>query len=60
MAQAKVLSERELKGALAVIATRRHSDRDRLALIMTWLNLVVADYSLKLEIVQKYTSSFCP
>ena len=35
MAQAKVLSEAELKRALAVVAGRRHADRDRLALLLT-------------------------
>lgn len=44
MAQAKVLSEKELKRALAVIATRRHADRDRLALLLThWAGMRVCE-----------------
>ena len=37
MPQAKVLSEKEFKRALAVIADRRHAARDRLALLLTHL-----------------------
>ncbi len=44
MAQAKVLTERELKRALAVAATRRHADRDRLALLLThWAGMRVCE-----------------
>ena len=37
MAQAKVITEQELKRALAIIAGRRHADRDRLALLLSHL-----------------------
>ncbi len=44
MAQAKVLTEKELKRALAVIVTRRHADRDRLALLLThWAGMRVCE-----------------
>lgn len=44
MSQAKVLTEKELKRALAVIATRRHADRDRLALLLThWAGMRVCE-----------------
>mgnify|MGYP003329332541 FL=1 len=44
MAQAKVLSEQEFKRALAVIAKRRHADRDRLALLLThWAGMRVCE-----------------
>ena len=44
MAQAKVLTERELKRVLAVIATRRHATRDRLALLLThWAGMRVCE-----------------
>ena len=44
MAQAKVLTEKELKRALAVSATRRHADRDRLALLLThWAGMRVCE-----------------
>ena len=44
MAQAKVLSEAELKRALAVVAGRRHADRDRLALLLThWAGMRVCE-----------------
>jgi integrase/recombinase XerD len=44
MAQAKVLTERELKRALAVTATRRHAERDRLALLLThWAGMRVCE-----------------
>ena len=35
MTQAKVLTEQEFKRALAVIAKRRHAERDQLALPIT-------------------------
>ena len=35
MAQAKVLTEQEFKRTLAVVAKRRHVERDRLALLLT-------------------------
>ena len=35
MPQAKIVSEQELKRAMAVIAGRRFAERDRLALLMT-------------------------
>ncbi len=35
MPQAKIVSEQELKRAMAVIAARRFAERDRLALLMT-------------------------
>jgi integrase/recombinase XerD len=44
MAQAKVLTERELKRALAVVVARRHADRDRLALLLThWAGMRVCE-----------------
>ena len=44
MAQAKVLTERELKRALVVAATCRHADRDRLALLLThWAGMRVCE-----------------
>ena len=44
MAQAKVLSEQEFKRALAVIAKRRHAERDRLALLLThWAGMRVCE-----------------
>ena len=44
MSQAKVLTERELKRALAVITSRRHADRDRLALLLThWAGMRVCE-----------------
>ena len=44
MAQAKVLTEKELKRALALIAMRRHADRDRLALLLThWAGMRVCE-----------------
>ena len=44
MAQAKVLSEQEFKRALAIIAKRRHAERDRLALLLThWAGMRVCE-----------------
>ena len=44
MAQAKILTEAELKRALAVIAQRRHAQRDRLALLLThWAGMRVCE-----------------
>jgi integrase/recombinase XerD len=44
MAQAKVLTEKEFKRALTVVATRRHSERDRLALLLThWAGMRVCE-----------------
>ena len=44
MAEAKVLTEAELKRALAVVARRRHADRDRLALLLTqWAGMRVCE-----------------
>jgi len=44
MAQAKVVSDQELKRALAMIATRRHAERDRLALLLThWAGMRVCE-----------------
>ena len=44
MAQAKVLTEQELKRALSIIASRRHADRDRLALLLThWAGMRVCE-----------------
>ena len=44
MAQAKVLSEAELKRVLAIVAGRRHADRDRLALLLThWAGMRVCE-----------------
>lgn len=44
MAQAKVLTEKEFKRVLAIIAARRHSDRDRLALLLThWAGMRVCE-----------------
>ena len=35
MAQAKIVTEQELKRALSILRDRRHADRDRLALLLT-------------------------
>ena len=44
MAQAKVITEQELKRALAIIAGRRHADRDRLALLLShWAGMRVCE-----------------
>lgn len=44
MPQAKVLSEQEFKRALAVVPTRRHAARDRLALLLThWAGMRVCE-----------------
>ena len=44
MAQAKVLTEAELKRALAVVMSRRHAQRDRLALLLThWAGMRVCE-----------------
>jgi integrase/recombinase XerD len=44
MVQAKVLSEQEFKRALAVVAKRRHAERDRLALLLThWAGMRVCE-----------------
>jgi len=44
MAQAKVLTEQEFKRALAVVAKRRHAERDRLALLLThWAGMRVCE-----------------
>ena len=44
MAQAKILTDAELKRALAVIAQRRHAQRDRLALLLThWAGMRVCE-----------------
>jgi len=44
MPQAKVLSEQEFKRALAVVSKRRHTERDRLALLLThWAGMGVCD-----------------
>jgi integrase/recombinase XerD len=44
MAQAKVVTEQELKRALAMIGTRRHAARDRLALLLThWAGMRVCE-----------------
>ena len=37
MVQAKVITEQELKRAVAIIAGRGHADRDRLALLLSHL-----------------------
>jgi len=42
MAQAKVVSEQELKRALGVISGHRHAQRDRMALLLThWAGMRV-------------------
>ena len=44
MAQAKVITEQELKRAVAIIAGRRHADRDRLALLLShWAGMRVCE-----------------
>ena len=44
MPQAKVLTERELKRALAVVAAHRYPNRDRLALLLThWAGMRVCE-----------------
>ena len=44
MAQAKVLTEQELKRALAIIAGRRHAARDRLAMLLShWAGMRVCE-----------------
>jgi integrase/recombinase XerD len=44
MAQAKVLTEQEFKRAMAVVAKRRHAERDRLALLLThWAGMRVCE-----------------
>jgi len=44
MAQAKIITEAEFKRALAVVATRRHAARDRLALLLThWAGMRVCE-----------------
>ena len=44
MPQAKIVSEQELKRALAVVAARRFAERDRLALLMThWAGMRVCE-----------------
>ena len=44
MAQAKILSEQEFKRTLAVIAKRRHADRDRIAFLLThWAGMRVCE-----------------
>ena len=50
MPQAKVLSEQELKRALAVVAARRHAARDRLALLLThWAGMRVCEVAALLR-----------
>ena len=44
MAQAKVVSEQELKRALGVISGHRHAQRDRMALLLThWAGMRVCE-----------------
>ena len=44
MAQAKVITEQELKRALAMVAGRKHAARDRLALLLThWAGMRVCE-----------------
>lgn len=44
MAQAKVISEQELKRALVMVAARKHAARDRLALLLThWAGMRVCE-----------------
>lgn len=44
MPQAKVLTEKELKRALSVVAGHKHADRDRLALLLThWAGMRVCE-----------------
>jgi integrase/recombinase XerD len=44
MPQAKIVSEQELKRALAVVAARRFAERDRLALLLThWAGMRVCE-----------------
>ena len=59
MAQAKILTEAELKRALAVIAQRRHAQRDRLALLLThWAGMRVCEVAaLTLEKVVDSTGN---
>ena len=42
MAQAKIVTEQEMKRALSILRDRRHADRDRLALLLThWAGMRV-------------------
>jgi integrase/recombinase XerD len=44
MAQAKVITEQELKRALGIVAGRKHAARDRLALLLThWAGMRVCE-----------------
>ena len=44
MAQAKIVTEQELKRALSILRDRRHADRDRLALLLThWAGMRVCE-----------------
>jgi integrase/recombinase XerD len=44
MAQAKVITEQELKRALGMVAGRKHAARDRLALLLThWAGMRVCE-----------------
>ena len=46
MAQAKVISEQELKRALGMVTGRKHAARDRLALLLThWAGMRVCEVS---------------
>jgi integrase/recombinase XerD len=44
MAQAKIVTEQELKRALSILRDRRHADRDKLALLLThWAGMRVCE-----------------
>ena len=44
MAQAKVITEQELKRALGIVAGRKHAARDKLALLLThWAGMRVCE-----------------
>ena len=44
MAQAKIVTEQEMKRALSILRDRRHADRDRLALLLThWAGMRVCE-----------------
>ena len=44
MAQAKIVTEQEMKRALSILRDRRHADRDRLARLLThWAGMRVCE-----------------
>jgi len=55
MPQAKVISDQELKRALAIAAGRRHAARDRLALLLThWAGMRVCEAAALIPAVRSH------